>query len=60
MPSSGTGSVFSDSTVISASCTSAGIRVSSSIRTTLPARIAVMTGEATSASGDGPSAISRA
>ena len=37
LPSSGMGSVFSDSTVISASCTSAGIRVSSSTRTMRPA-----------------------
>jgi len=60
IPSSGTGRVFSDSTVISASCTSAGMRVSSSMRATAPRRIAVMTGEGTSAAGLGPSASSRA
>jgi hypothetical protein len=38
--SSGTGNVFSLSTVTSASCTSLGIRVSSSTRTIEPARIA--------------------
>src|SRR5207237_876389 len=36
-PSSATGRAFSERIVISASCTSAGIRVSSSIRTSLPA-----------------------
>ena len=35
MPSSGTGSVFSDRIVISASCTSDGMRVSSSMRAIL-------------------------
>ena len=38
--SSGTGSVFSDSTVTSASCTSLGMRVSSSTRTSEPDCIA--------------------
>ncbi len=60
VPSSGTGSVFSDSMVISASCTSAGIRVSSSMRAIAPVRIATITGEGTSAPSVGPSASSRA
>ena len=59
-PSSGTGSVFSDSTVISASWTSLGIRVSSSIRARPPVRIAVITGDGTSAPAVGPSASSLA
>ena len=47
---------------MSASCTSAGIRVISSIRTTCPARIAVITGDATSAAsrrafGDQPRVV---
>ncbi len=54
------GSVFSDRIVISASWTSDGMRVSSSMRTTCPVRIARITGLGTSASSDGPSAISRA
>ena len=60
LPSSGIGSVFSDKMVISASCTSEGIRVSSSTRAIWPAAIARMTGPGTMASRDGPSAISRA
>ena len=60
LPSSGTGSVFSDRTVMSASCTSAGIRVSSSTRAIAPVRIARMTGLGTSAASVGPSASSRA
>ena len=59
-PSSGIGSVFSDRMVISASWTSAGIRVSSSIRAIAPWRIAVITGDGTSACSLGPSASSRA
>ena len=59
-PSSGIGRVFSDRIVISASCTSAGIRVSSSIRAIEPCSIATITGEGTSACGLGPSASSRA
>ena len=57
---SGTGSVFSDRIVISASCTSDGMRVSSSTRATRPSAIAVITGEGTRAARDGPSASSRA
>ena len=45
---------------MSASWTSDGIRVSSSTRATRPSAIAVMTGEATSAAAEGPSASSRA
>jgi len=60
MPSSGTGSVFSDRIVISASCTSEGIRVSSSTRAIRPSAIAVMTGDGIIAAFDGPSASSRA
>ena len=60
VPSSGTGSVFSDRMVISASCTSDGIRVSSSTRAIWPPAIARITGLGTSASRDGPSAISLA
>jgi hypothetical protein len=59
-PSSGTGSVFSESTVMRASCTSEGMRVSSSTRTSRASRMAVMTGLATSAASVGPSAIRRA
>ena len=58
--SSGTGRVFSLSTVISASCTSLGIRVSSSTRAIRPSRMAVITGDGTSAPAVGPSASSRA
>ncbi len=57
-PSSGTGSVFSDRTVISASWTSAGIRVSSSTRAVMPSAIARMTGLGTRASRLGPRASS--
>ncbi len=46
--------------VISASCTSEGMRVSSSTRAILPLAIARMTGPGTIAAWDGPSAISRA
>ncbi len=60
VPSSGTGRVFSDSTVISASCTSDGIRVSSSIRAIFASRIAVITGEGTRARSVGPSDSKRA
>ena len=60
VPSSGTGSVFSDRIVISASCTSEGIRVSSSTRAIRPSAIAVMIGEGIIAAFDGPSASSRA
>jgi hypothetical protein len=58
LPSSGIGRVFSDRIVIRLSWTSAGIRVSSSIRATLPSRIACIIGEGTSASWDGPCASS--
>ena len=58
--SSGTGSVFSDRIEMRASCTSAGTRVSSSMRTRLPVCIARMTGLGTSAASDGPSASRRA
>ena len=60
MPSSGTGSDFSERIVISASCTSDGMRVSSSTRAIRPSAIAVSTGEGTSAARDGPSASSLA
>ena len=60
LPSSGTGSVFSDSTVISESCTSAGMRVSSSMRAMRPVRIAFISGLGTSAFSDGPCASSSA
>ena len=60
VPSSGTVIVFSERIVISPSWTSDGIRVSSSIRTSAPSRIAVITGLGTSACGPGPSASSRA
>jgi hypothetical protein len=58
--SSGTGSVFSERMVMSASCTSEGMRVSSSTRAILPSSIACLTGLETSAAIDGPSASSRA
>ena len=45
---------------MSVSCTSAGIRVSSSTRAIFPSRIARMTGDGTSASADGPFASSSA
>ena len=54
MPSSGTGKVFSDSTVIKVSCTSAGMRVSSSIRAILPSFMALTSGLGISAFSDGP------
>ena len=54
------GSVFSDRMVISASCTSDGMRVSSSTRTSAPVRIARRTGLGTSACSLGPSVSSRA
>ncbi len=57
-PNSGIGSVFSDRMVMSVSCTSAGMRVSSSTRATAPSRMARMTGPGTSASGLGPCASS--
>ena len=59
-PSSGMGRVRSDSTVISESCTSDGIRVSSSTRAIRPSAIARRIGLSTSAARDGPSASSRA
>jgi hypothetical protein len=58
--SSGIGRDFSLSTVISASCTSDGMRVSSSMRAMPPDVIARSTGLATIACRDGPSASSRA
>jgi hypothetical protein len=58
LASSGIGSVFSDSTVIRLSCTSAGMRVSSSTRAILPWRIACISGLSTSAFSDGPCASS--
>ena len=58
--SSGTGSVFSDRIMTSASWTSDGIRVSSSTRAIDPARIARYTGLGTSAASLGPSASRRA
>ena len=58
--SSGIGSVFSDKMVISASCTSEGIRVSSSTRAIWPPAIARITGLGTIAACEGPSAMSRA
>ena len=57
-PSSGMGSIFSDSTVISESCTSAGMRVSSSTRAILPLRMACISGLGTSAFSEGPWASS--
>lgn len=60
LPSSGTGSTFSDSTMIRASCTSEGMRVSSSTRTIVPRCIARITGLGTMAASLGPSASSRA
>ena len=59
-PSSGTGSDFSDRMVISASCTSDGMRVNSSTRAIAPVSIATITGDGTSAARDGPSVSSRA
>ena len=54
LPNSGTGRVFSDRMVIRLSCTSAGMRVSSSIRASLPSAIARISGEGTRASRLGP------
>ncbi len=59
-PSSGTGSVFSERIVMSVSCTSAGMRVSSSRRAIMPSRMARIIGLTTSAAGDGPSVSRRA
>jgi hypothetical protein len=59
-PSSGIGSVFSERIVISVSWTSEGTRVSSSTRAMLPVSIARITGLATRAAGEGPSASRRA
>lgn len=59
-PSSGMGSVFSDRIVMSESCTSAGMRVSSSIRVVMPSDMARMSGLGTRASRLGPCASSRA
>ena len=58
--SSGTGNDFSERIVISASCTSAGIRVSSSTRTSDPRCMARITGLGITALQSGPSASSRA
>ncbi len=58
--SSGTGRTFSERIVTRASCTSEGILVSSSMRTSLPVRIARYTGLGTSAPSVGPSASNRA
>jgi hypothetical protein len=58
LPSSGMGKSFPDSTVISVSCTSAGMRVSSSTRAILPRRMACTSGLGTSALSDGPWASS--
>ena len=52
--SSGMGSVFSDRMVMRASCTSAGMRVSSSMRTSEPASMARITGPGTSAAAARP------
>ena len=60
VPSSGTGRVFSLSTVIRASWTSEGMRVSSSTRAMRPDPMASMTGEGTRARSEGPSARRRA
>lgn len=57
-PSSGSGRVFSDRMVISESCTSAGMRVSSSIRAVMPSDMARISGLGTSASRLGPCARS--
>ena len=51
---SGIGKVFSDKIVINVSCTSAGMRVSSSTRASLPSCIARIIGLATKASREGP------
>ncbi len=57
-PSSGIGRIFSDRIVMSVSCTSAGIRVSSSTRAVMPSAMARMTGLGTSAPRLGPLARS--
>ena len=54
------GSVFSESIVISVSCTSAGTRVSSSSRTSAPLSMARIMGLGTSAARLGPLASSSA
>src|ERR1019366_1282689 len=59
IPNSGTGSDFSERMVISESCTSAGIRVSSSTRAIFPFCIAIIIGLGTTAFQDGPSASRR-
>jgi hypothetical protein len=59
-PSSGMGRVFSERMVMSVSCTSAGMRVSSSTRATRPFCMAFMIGLGTSALVEGPSARRRA
>lgn len=58
--SSGTAITRSDNTDSSESCTSCGVRVISSKRTSIPSRIPVYSGAGTSARGVGPSLISRA
>ena len=60
IPSSGMGRDFSDRIVISASCTSDGIRVSSSTRASAPDSMARSTGLGTSACRLGPSVSRRA
>ncbi|CAM5654237.1 hypothetical protein SGRIM128S_07329 [Streptomyces griseomycini] len=59
-PSSGIGRVFSDRMVMSESCTSAGMRVSSSTRAVIPSAMARISGLGTSASRLGPWARSLA
>ncbi|CAM5514562.1 hypothetical protein SMICM304S_08196 [Streptomyces microflavus] len=59
-PSSGMGKVFSDRIVMSESCTSAGMRVSSSTRAVIPSDMARISGLGTSASRLGPWARSLA
>ena len=56
LSSSGTGRVFSERMVINVSCTSEPTRVNSSIRASLPSRIARITGVCTKAPSLGPSA----
>ena len=58
--SSGMGRVFSERMVMSVSCTSEPIRVSSSMRPILPSCIAFITGVCTRAPSLGPSARRRA
>ena len=58
--SSGMGKVFSERIVIKASCTSDGMRVSSSIRTNWPCCMPCITGLGTKARSEGPSAKRRA